>query len=129
MLAERKQAYEELKDDKDKLWKYKYKTEKQYKEENEWLKEAESSSLQQARIDLSNAYMNFFKSLSGKNKGNSGFPKFHKKGQKDSYRIMCNNNNVKLDFYNKRVKIPKLGWVKYHDDRVFETSYISLINS
>ena len=127
MLAERKQAYEELKDNKDKLWQYKYKTEKQYKEENEWLKEAESSSLQQARIDLSNAYMNFFKSLSGKNKGNSGFPKFHKKGQKDSYRIMCNSNNVKLDFDNKKVKIPKLGWVKYHDDRIFETSYISSV--
>ena len=58
MLAERKEAYEKLKDDENRqaLWTYKYKTEKQYREEFEWLKEAESSSLQQARINLSNAY-------------------------------------------------------------------------
>lgn len=51
MLAERKDAYERLKDDKKSLWEYKYKTEKQYKQEFEWLKEAESSSLQQSCRD------------------------------------------------------------------------------
>ena len=126
MLAERKQAYEELKDNKEKLWAYKYKTEKQYKQEFPWLYEVESSSLQQSRIDLSNAYMNFFKSLSDKNKGNSGFPKFHKKGRKDSYRIM-NNNNIKINFDLHKIKIPKIGWVNYSDDRIFETSFIKNI--
>lgn len=119
MLAERKQAYEELKDNKEKLWAYKYKTEKQYKQEFPWLYEIESSSLQQSRIDLSNAYMNFFKSLSGKNKGNSEFPKFHKKGRKNSYRIM-NNNNIKINFDLHKIKIPKIGWVNYSDDRVLK---------
>ena len=126
MLAERKNAYEEFKDNKQKLWEYKYKTEKQYKEEFDWLKDAESSSLQQARIDLSRAYSNFFRSLQNK-KGNGGFPKFHKKGIKDSYRIMLNNNNVKIDFDARKIKIPKLGWVKYRDNRVFDQSYIKSI--
>lgn len=70
--------------------------------------------------------MNFFKSLSGKNKGNSEFPKFHKKGRKNSYRIM-NNNNIKINFDLHKIKIPKIGWVNYSDDRVFETSFIKNI--
>lgn len=124
MLSERKNAYEVLKDDKQKLWEYKYKTEKDYKNKFEWLKEVESSSLQQARIDLSKAYMNFFKSLSGKSKGNSGFPKFHKKNDKNSYRVMNNNHNIKIDFENRKIKIPKIGWVNYRDRRTFDTSKI-----
>ena len=124
MLSERKSAYEVLKDDKQKLWEYKYKTEKDYKNEFEWLKEVESSSLQQARIDLSKAYMNFFKSLSGKSKGNSMFPKFHKKNDKNSYRVMNNNSNIKIDFENHKIKIPKIGWVNYRDSRIFDTSKI-----
>ena len=126
MLAERKEAYEKLKDDENRqaLWTYKYKTEKQYREEFEWLKEAESSSLQQARIDLSNAYSNFFKSLSGKHKGNSRVPKFHKKGIKESYRIMMNNSNIKMNFENCHIKIPKIGWIKYKDNRQFDSNNI-----
>lgn len=127
MLAERLQAYEKFKDDRESLWEYKYKTEKDYKNEFEWLKEAESTSLQQARIDLSKAYMNFFKSVSGKNKSKSGFPKFHKKGYKDSYRIMCINFNIKLNFDLRKIKIPKLGWVNYRDDRTFDDTKISSI--
>lgn len=125
MLAERKEAYENLKNDNNRqaLWTYKYKTEKQYKEEFEWLKEVESSSLQQARIDLSIAYNNFFRSLSGKHKGNSGFPKFHKKGVKDTYRII-NNHNIKMDFENHKIKVPKIGWVNYRDNRQFEQTKI-----
>ena len=126
MLAERKDAYERLKDDKKSLWEYKYKTERQYKEEFEWLKEAESSSLQQSVRDLSRAYSNFFCSLQNK-RGNSGFPKFHKKGVKDSYRVMLNNGNIKFDFENRKIKVPKIGWIKYRDNRVFDTSFVSSI--
>ena len=126
MLAERQRVYEELKDSPNRqaLWTYKYKTEKDYKKEFEWLKEVESSSLQQARIDLSNAYFNFFKSLSGKRKGNSRFPKFHKKGIKESYRIIMNNSNIKMNFDLHKVKIPKIGWVNYRDNRIFDSNNI-----
>lgn len=129
MLAERKEAYERLKDEpnREALWTYKYKTEKDYKFENAWLSEVDSTSLQQSRIDLSNAYSNFFKSLSGKRKGNSGFPRFHKKGVKESYRSMCVNNNIKVDFDSRKIKLPKIGWVKYRDNRVFDNSLIKQV--
>lgn len=129
MLAERKSIYELHKDDENRqaLWTHKYKTEKDYKQEFAWLKDVESSSLQQARIDLSRAYTNFFNSLSGKSKGKSRFPKFHKKGVKESYRIVMNNNNIKMDFDLHKIKIPKLGWVNYRDNRQFDSNYIKQI--
>lgn len=129
MLAERKSIYELHKDDENRraLWAHKYKTERDYKQEFEWLKDVESSSLQQARIDLSKAYTNFFNSLSCKSKGKSQFPKFHKKGVKESYRIVMNNNNIKMDFDLHKIKIPKLGWVNYRDDRQFDSNYIKHI--
>ena len=128
MLAERKSIYELHKDDENRqtLWTHKYKTEKDYKQEFTWLKNVESSSLQQARIDLSRAYTNFFNSLSGKSKGKSQFPKFHKKGIKESYRVVM-NNNIKMDFDLRKIKIPKLGWVNYRDDRQFDSNYIKQI--
>lgn len=108
MLRERLDAYESLKDDKQAIWEYKYKTEKQYKEEYEWMKEVDSTSLQQSHNDLTRAYANFFRSLQNK-KGDSGFPKFHKKGVKDSYRVMNNNCSIKMDFDNRKIRMPKMG--------------------
>jgi putative transposase len=117
MLYERKSVYEQLKDDKRALYEYKYKTEKEYKEEYDWLKEVDSIALQQSRIDLSNAYSNFFKSLSGKRKGKSGFPKFKKKKNGSSYRTVVTNNNIQLNFDISKVKLPKVGWIKFRDER------------
>jgi putative transposase len=117
MLAEKISTYEKLKDDKRKLYTHKYKTEKEFKQEFEWLKEVDSIALQQARRDLSSAYQNFFKSLSGKRKGSSGFPKFHKKGRKDSYRTTITNDNIKIDFESRKVKLPKVGWITFRDQR------------
>lgn len=115
MLAERIKIYEELKDNKQLLQVHKYKSEVDYKTEFEWMKEVDATALQQSRADLSAAYTNFFRSLSGKRKGKSGFPKFHKKGRKDSYRAINNNNGIEVDFENSKIKLPKLGWVNFRD--------------
>lgn len=125
MLKERMGIYELLKDDKEALYSHKYKTEKQYKEEFEFLKEVDSTSLQQSRIDLTRAYSNFFRSLQN-GKGAGGFPKFHKKGVKDSYRVM-NNGSIKMDFKKRKIRMPKMGWIKFRDDRVFDQSLISSV--
>lgn len=117
MLSERMSVYGQLKNDKRALYEYKYKTEKQYKKEFDWMKEVSAVALQQSRIDLSSAYQAFFKSLSGKRKGKSGFPKFHKKGRKDSYRETLTNNNIQIDFKTRKVKLPKVGWVSFRDKR------------
>lgn len=119
MLEERQQAYKEYKENSNlnALWTHKYKTEKDYKQEFEWLKDIESTSLQQSRIHLIDAYNNFFKSLKNKRKGNSQFPKFKKKGIKESYTSINNNNCIRIDFDNHKIKLPKLGWIKYRDNR------------
>ncbi len=118
MLFERIQTYEKLKDDRKTLYEYKYKTEKQYKEEYAWLKEdVDSQALQQSRIDLSGAYMKFFKGLSGKYKQQYGFPKFKKKRTGSSYRTMMTNNNIQIDFSKSKVKLPKVGWLIFRDKR------------
>ena len=66
MLAERIEVYKKLKDSRRELFEHDYKTEKQYKEEFPFLKEIDSIALQQARIDLSVAYQNFFRKCKDK---------------------------------------------------------------
>jgi putative transposase len=119
MLNEHIQVYEKLKDDKRKLYDYKYKTEKEYKFEFIWLKEADAIALQQANIDLHNAYSNFFKSLKGERKGTKiGFPKFKKKKFGSSYRVvMATKSTLEVNFNSKKIKLPKVGWVKFRDGR------------
>ena len=74
MLNERREVYERFRDDKDALKKHTYKTEKQYKVELPFLKEADSIALQASREHLFEAYQKFFNGL---RKGRKvGFPKF-----------------------------------------------------
>lgn len=124
ILAEHIQVYEQLKNNKRELYEYKYKTEADYKKEFEWLSEIDSIALQQSRKDLVSAYSNFFKSLSDKRKGQSGFPKFRKKGQKESYRTQVVNNNIKINTENHKIKLPIIGWINYRDQRVPEYNKI-----
>lgn len=122
MLFERKSVYEQLKDKPRELYEYKYRTEKQLKEEFDWLKEVDSISLQQSRMNLGVAYENFFKKLKNPKIPSSekGFPKFKKKHHKNSFRTIMVGNNLKIDFENKKIKAPKLGWISYRDDRRIE---------
>ncbi len=117
MLNERKEVYERLKDDKEALKDYTYKTEKQYKAEFLFLKEADSIALRSSREHLFEAYQNFFNGL--KNGRKVGFPKFKSRKGKESYTTKQTNGNIKIDFERKKVKLPKLGWIKYNDERVF----------
>lgn len=122
MLLERKSVYEQLKDKPRELYEYKYRTEKQLKEEFDWLKEVDSISLQQTRMNLGVAYENFFKKLKNPKIPSSekGFPKFKKKHHKNSFRTIMVGNNLKIDFENKKIKAPKLGWISYRDNRRIE---------
>ena len=118
MLEERVQVYEKLKDDKRKLFEYKYKTEKQYKLEFEWLSEVDSDALQQSRINLSVAYTNFFNSLKGLRRGAKiGFPQFKKKSGHASYKTLNRKGTIRFDKELRKLKIPKLGWVTYRNEK------------
>ena len=110
MLAERKEVYEKHKDNKEELKKYKLPTPAKYKTEFEWLKEVDSLALANAQMNLQYAYNNFFRDK------NVGFPKFKsKKHDKNSYTTNNVNNNIKIK--NKKIKLPKVGWVKIKQHR------------
>ena len=67
------------------------------KKEYNWLNEVSSIALQQAIIDMDKAFVNFYK-------GNSKFPKFKNKNNKQSYRIPA---QIKIDIENNKLFIPK----------------------
>lgn len=76
-----------------------------------WLKEVDKWSLQNSIKDLDSAYQNFFKS-------GYRYPKFKsKKRDKNSYRT---NDYLFLDKDNKKIKIPKVGWIKFRDKSNFK---------
>ena len=95
---------------------FKPKTEKEWKEVYPYMKEVSSYSLQQARMDCDNAFVNFFKSNNGTRKGKSGFPKFKsKKNNCQSYREPNVNGNAQINFEERWLKIAKLGKVQFKD--------------
>ena len=122
LLSERKEIYSKLKDKPRELYEYKYRTEKQLKEEFSFLKEVDSISLQQTRMNLGVAYENFFRKIKNPKipSTEKGFPKFKKKHSKNSFRTIMVANNLKLDFEKKKIKAPKLGWISFRDNRVIE---------
>ena len=118
MLEERKQSYKELKNDKDSLYSYTYKTEKEYKQEYSFLKEVDSKALQSEWRHLKSAYDNFFRNIK---KGiKKGFPHFKSKKSKQTYTTFNINDNCKIDFEKKKLKLPKINtWITYRDKRAF----------
>jgi putative transposase len=84
------------------------------KKEIEWLQEVDKFALQNSLKNLETAYKNFFADLKKvKGKKGVGFPKFKKKhGCKQSYKTNLTNNNIQV--IENRLKLPKLGWVKFH---------------
>ncbi|MFM7331254.1 MAG: RNA-guided endonuclease InsQ/TnpB family protein [Brachymonas sp.] len=74
-----------------------------------WLKDAPIHPLQHALKDLDRAYQNFF----GKR---AAFPRFKRKGMGESFRYP-DAKQFEVDQANARIKLPKLGWVRYRKSR------------
>ena len=79
------------------------------KKRKPWLYEADAVALQQCLKNLDSAYQRFFDEI-------SGFPNFKSKRGKNSYRT---NNRIQLDQNNKKIQIPKVGWIKFRDKNKF----------
>ena len=119
MLNERNAVYTRFKEAKASLRSYKYKTEKQYKHSFPFLQAPDAKALQNVTRNLFNAFQNFFIGLTDPTH-KVGYPHFKSKRGKQSYITNNINNNIKIDFIQKKLKLPKLaGWVAYRDDRVF----------
>src|SRR5574344_2150663 len=99
----------------------------QYKKKFEWLKEVDSLALANAQMNLQSAYNNFFRDKS------VGFPKFKSK-HKDRNSYTTNNQGGNIRIENKHIKLPKVGFVRIKQHRLFsynetatsETNTISL---
>ena len=96
----------------------------QLKKELEWLQEVDKFALQQTLKDLDQAYQNFFRRIK---QGNDklGFPKFKsKKNNKQSYRTQYTKTsaggNIRMDFKNNKIQLPKLKWIKFKNSREFD---------
>jgi putative transposase len=90
----------------------------QLKKEKIWLKEVDKFALQNSLKDLDKAFKNFFE-------GNAKYPKFKsKKSKHRSYRTNFTNNNIKIE--GNRIKLPKLGWVKFVKSREVEGKILNV---
>ena len=89
------------------------------KKEYKWLKEVDKFALTNSIYNLDEAYQNFFRRVKQGNE-KVGFPKFKsKKNHYYSYKTNFTNNNIKVDFDNNKVQLPKLKWVKCKLHRKF----------
>ena len=89
------------------------------KKEYIWLKEVDKFALTNSIYNLDEAYKNFFRRVKQGNE-KAGFPKFKsKKNHYYSYKSNFTNNNIKVDFDNNRIQLPKLKWVKCKLHRKF----------
>jgi putative transposase len=74
-----------------------------------WLKGAPVHALQHALKDLERAYKNFFAKR-------ALFPRFKRKGTSQSFRYP-DAKQFEIDQANRRIKLPKLGWMRYRNSR------------
>lgn len=84
------------------------------KKEYVWLKEVDKFALTNSIHNMDSAYQKFFKE-------HTGYPKF--KSKKDNYKsYMTNftNGNIKVDFNNNKIQLPKLKQVKCVIHRKFD---------
>ena len=79
----------------------------EWKRELTWLKDCNAQVLQQSLKDLERAFKNFFAKR-------SEFPKLKHKGEKESFRFP---QSCKLEQHNNRIYLPKIGWVRYRNNR------------
>ena len=88
-------------------------TEKEWKEQFQYMKEVSSTALQQSRKDCDKAFDNWFKSSKGMIGGKFKHPRFKtKKSNSFSYREVMISENC-FDFDHRTLNIPKLKKVKF----------------
>ena len=104
---------------------------KSFKEEWKFLTKVPSQALANSYMDCLTAFNNFFNSLKGKSKAEQKFPKFHKKGQKDSFRIAATKTSkgydIRIEDY-EHIKVPKFGLIKFKNYNNIDWSKVHIYN-
>ncbi|OJF17786.1 MAG: transposase [Bacillaceae bacterium G1] len=111
-LARRKEAYEQAGVTLDKYACMRELT--ALKEQFPWLREVDATALQRALEELDNAFQRFFRK-------EGGYPRFKsKKNPKQSYTSKRNakeDAKATIRIEGDRIRLPKLGWVKFAKSR------------
>ena len=104
---------------------------KSFKEEWKFLTKVPSQAIANSYMDCLQSYNNFFNSLKGKSKAKQAFPKFHKKGQKESFRIAATKTSKGYDIRIEdceHIKVPKLGNIKFRNYKNNDWSTVHIYN-
>lgn len=105
-LAERKEVYENTGET---LTGARFKKSFNVLKEHElfkWMKDMDKFALETGIEQVEEAFKRFFEK-------HSKFPRFKSKyASRHSYTTKFTNNNIQLDVENRKVKLPKIGWVK-----------------
>ena len=104
---------------------------KSFKEEWKFLTKVPSQALANSYMDCLTAFNNFFNSIKKKTKQEAKFPKFHKKGQKDSFRISATKTSKGYDIRiedHEHIKVPKLGLIKFRNYNNIDWSTVHIYN-
>jgi putative transposase len=91
-----------------KSWKQDYNT-TTVKKDFQFMSEVSAASLQQKSRDLKETYLQWFKGVTGKRKVSIGYPKFKKKGLKESYRLP--NQKFRIFQEDNLLQLEKIGKV------------------
>lgn len=78
-------------------------------DEMSWLNDVSNQSLQCSIRNMDSAFTRFFREK-------KGFPKFKSKKGKQSFQFV---QKVQINFYNHKVKLPKIGWVNFYKNQSF----------
>ncbi len=104
---------------------------KSFKEEWKFLTKVPSQALANSYMDCMTAFNNFFNSLKCNSKAVQRFPKFHKKGQKDTFRIAATKTSkgydIKIENF-EHIKVPKLGLIKFRNYNNIDWSKVHIYN-
>lgn len=93
------------------------------KKQLSWLSEVDSWATQNSLRDLDAAYQNFFRRVKQGQK--PGLPKFKKKANNQSYKT-TNPNKFPLPIKDNKVRLPRIGWVKFKQDRKILGRWLSM---
>jgi len=88
------------------------------KEAYPWMQEVTKCAVQLSIMDLGQAFANYFA-------GRAAHPVYKKKGKRDSFAI----SNDHFTVQGKKVKIPKLGWVKMTEELRYEGKVLGSVIS
>jgi len=80
-----------------------------------WIKEVSSKAVKKAMENGCTAFQRFFE-------GQSGFPKFKKKGKSDVKMYFVKNNPKDCQCERHRIRIPTLGWVRLKEKGYLPTT-------